>query len=225
MSQEGLQGPGSDQCRRRAAELTQHSPCSARHALPSEARDQLLTPPPDGLSKLGEGAAPTQDLGRARGHVGTWRGPTQTRPNKDPGWSLLTCCCASPAVPTWGAPVEQTGHGSGRDKRHTGGWAGGSRGALTEWGGQSLLAEDLLVQLLCLLVLVLFQVGRGLRGGPGQGAGILLRPGNVSDPPARPPAGPPQHPAPLMTVQTHHPREPGRPPLDHSCASVSCLTV
>lgn len=32
-------------------------------------------------------------------------------------------------------------------------------GGLTEWGRQGLLAEDLLVQLLCLLVLVLFQVG------------------------------------------------------------------
>lgn len=50
-------------------------------------------------------------------------------------------------------------------------------------GGQGLLAEDLLVQLLSLLVLVLFQVGRGLRGGQGQGQGaaIWFRPGNVSD--------------------------------------------
>lgn len=63
-----------------------------------------------------------------------------------------------------------------------GGWAG-SRGALTKRGGQGLLAEDLLVQLLSLLVLVLFQVGRGLRGGQGQGQGaaIWFRPGNVSD--------------------------------------------
>lgn len=98
-----------------------------------------------------------------------------------PGWGLLTCCCASPAVPAWGAPVGQKGHGGGvTGATPEGGWAG-SRGALTKRGGQGLLAEDLLVQLLSLLVLVLFQVGRGLRGGQGQGAAIWFRPGNVSD--------------------------------------------
>lgn len=73
--------------------------------------------------------------------------------------SLLTCCCVSPAVPPWGAPVEQKGHGGGKEACHPGGGAGGCRGGLTKWGGQGLLAEDLLVQLFCLLILVLLQVG------------------------------------------------------------------
>lgn len=43
---------------------------------------------------------------------------------------------------------------------------GGREGwGLTERGGQALAAQDFSVELFCLLVLVLFQVGRGLREG------------------------------------------------------------
>lgn len=46
---------------------------------------------------------------------------------------------------------------------------GGQGRGLTQRGRQVFPAEDLFVQLFCLLVLVLFQVGRGLQGGEGLG--------------------------------------------------------
>lgn len=89
----------------------------------------------------------------------------------------------------------------------------------SQWGRQGLLAEDLLVQLLCLLVLVLLQVGCGLQGGPGQGVGLLLRPGNFSDLPAFPSVLPQ-----LTTVQSAIPKARPLATESHLCASVSHLS-
>lgn len=108
----------------------------------------------------------------------------------------------------------EKGHEGGPDGHHTGGWAGGSRGPLTKRGGQGLLAEDLLVQLLCLLVLVLLQVGCGLRGGPGQGVGLLLRSGNFLDLPACLPAFPRSL---LSLLQCRAAVLKARPPATESC--------
>lgn len=59
------------------------------------------------------------------------------------------------------------------------GWGWG----LTQRGRQVLAAQDLSVQLFCLLVLVLFQVGRGLRGGGGNRGSDLEHPRHTSPPP------------------------------------------
>lgn len=142
--------------------LIQHSPSCPCHALAPEPGDQLLTAPPEGLtqlSKLGEGATPRKGLQEA----GCWSAPTQ-RNSLCPrirSQAVLTCCFASPAVPVLESPGGPDGDvrwGLSREAP----WEVSERGRLTECGVQVLWAEDLLVQLLGLLVLVLLQVGSGL---------------------------------------------------------------
>lgn len=79
--------------------------------------------------------------------------PSPQGPRVEPAYLLLciTCCACL------GGACGTEGHGSGvtsatQESRQE------QWGGLTKWGRQGFLAEDLLVQLLCLLVLVLFQV-------------------------------------------------------------------
>lgn len=67
-----------------------------------------------------------------------------------------------------GGLLRTDGGQCGGDTEKSPGGGGQGRG-LTQRGRQVFPAEDLFVQLFCLLVLVLFQVGRGLRGGEGLG--------------------------------------------------------
>lgn len=67
---------------------------------------------------------------------------------------LCITCCASLRG---SCGTEGTWRWEGGTPRRRG--CRGCRGGLTKRGGQGLLAEDLLVQLLCLLILALLQVG------------------------------------------------------------------
>lgn len=132
--------------------------------------DPTLTQLPPPAPRLGDGrpasrfhAGWTHEAWRMScSDEGSGEGTRDTNQSRTPSPTLrdakpiLTCCPASPAVPGLGAPEEQEGDTHEDTEKPPG---VGEKLGLTERGRQVLPAEDFLVQLFCLLVLVLFQVG------------------------------------------------------------------